>query len=186
MIKLVGIDPGHGIETGGKRSPVKLGLPVLREYEFNRSVAWATEQALNRCGVSYLRTVADNTVARWNARLKAAHGCKLFISIHANAGGGTGIETFYSPGSDASQRLARLVNAGVVANTEMRDRGIKTANLWVTRETPKRGMVACLVECGFMDNAGDLAKLRTHDYKMACGVGIARGVCLYLGIPYTA
>ena len=181
---LIALDPGHGSKTPGKRSPVNFGMPILREYEFNRSVAWAVEQALDRCGLSHLRTVADSADARWNVRLQAAQGCKLFISIHANAGGGTGIETFYSSSNDPSKRLARLVNTEVVAVTNMRDRGIKTANLWVTRETPKRGMTACLVECGFMDHAGDLAKLRRHDYKIACGEGIARGICLYVGVPY--
>jgi len=186
MSTLIALDPGHGIGTPGKRSPAGLGTPVLREYQFNRQVAAHVEELLDACGITHLRTAPTDADTSSTARLRAAAGCKLFVSIHANAGGGTGIETFYSPGNANSERLARLIQREVIAETAMRDRGIKTQNLWVTRETPKRGLTACLIELGFMDFSADLAQLREDSYRRRCAVGIARGICLYLGVKFHA
>ncbi len=182
---LIAIDPGHGENTPGKRSPASLGQPVLREYRFNRQVAALVEDLLQRCGITFSRTVPADRDLPSGTRLANARGCQLFVSIHANAGGGTGIETFYSPGHAQSQRLARLIQREVIRETGMRDRGIKTQNLWVTRETPKRGLTGCLVELGFMDYGPDLAKLREESYRRRCAVGIVKGICLYLGVPFT-
>lgn len=184
MSTLIALDPGHGVTTPGKRSPASLGQPVLREYLFNRQVVTAVEELLDACGITHLRTAPTDADTSSTARLRAAAGCKLFVSIHANAGGGTGIETFHSPGIAQSERLARLVQQEVITETGMHDRAIKTKNLWVTRETPKRNLTACLIELGFMDTASDLQKLREDTYRRRCAVGIVRGICLYLGVAF--
>lgn len=36
MQTLIILDPGHGVDTPGKRSPVDMGLPQLMEWQFNR------------------------------------------------------------------------------------------------------------------------------------------------------
>lgn len=184
MATLVAIDPGHGVTTPGKRSPEALGLPVLREYAFNRDIATRLEEELNRMGVTSMRTVSTDIDLTSRDRLDAAQlaGCKLFLSLHANAGGGTGIETYYTEGNPSSERLARLVHTSVIFATGAPSRGRKTADFWVTREAPRRGMTACLIELGFMDDPTDLAKLRAPAYRSACALGIARGIALYLGI----
>lgn len=181
---LIALDPGHGAKTPGKRSPAKLGEPILHEYAFNRAVAHYVGELLRQRNIAYTRVAPTDKDTPWNVRLANAKGCKLYISIHANAGFGTGIETFYSPGVQQSERLARLVQQHVIDETKMYSRGIKTANLWVTRETPKRGLTACLVELGFMDYLPDLQKLRQESYQRRCAVGIVKGVCAYLGIDY--
>lgn len=191
---LLAIDPGHGAATAGKRSPATLGLPILREYQFSRDMAWALEQELDRCGISHMRTVTSEADPRPSARAKvaAAAGCKILVSLHANAGGGTGIETFHYEHSDSGARLARLVQEDVIAVTGMRDREVQTkitvkgklCNPGICVEASIRGMAGVIVECGFMDYGPDLAKLRDHGYKIRCAAGIARGICRYIGVPY--
>ena len=58
---VVCIDPGHGVTTGGKRSPDE----SLREYEFNRDVAYRLKALLEAQGVTCIMTVAkeDQTLS---------------------------------------------------------------------------------------------------------------------------
>lgn len=183
---LIAIDNGHGKETRGKHSPNDMGKPPLREWEFNRDVGHRVTAALVRCGVDAVRIVQeDKDVVLKERRERAqAEGAKVFISIHANAGGGTGIETFYAKGVYQSERLARLIQTQLIQDTAMRDRGLKTADLFVTRELPKVGIVPVLLELGFMDHPDDLAKLRDTAYRTTCAEAITKAVCRYLGVSY--
>ncbi|MHB0934913.1 MAG: N-acetylmuramoyl-L-alanine amidase [Armatimonadota bacterium] len=191
---LIALDPGHGKSTKGKRSPASLGQPILREYEFNRTMAHLVAEGFLRCGITYMRTVEDDSDPALSTRARRAKeaGCKLLISLHANAGGGTGIETYYDDDSVKGQRLARLVQQSAVAETGMRDRGIFDKVWWKGRRVDSGvldacadlGIAACLIEGGYMDYAPDLAKLREATYRRRLAVGIVKGVCLYLGVRY--
>ena len=85
----------------------------------------------------------------------------LFVSIHTNAGGGTGIETlWYSKGPEPqkSRILAEKIQEEVIKQTNVKNRGVKDKNLHVNRET---FMPSALIEVGFIDNDTDVAKLRS-------------------------
>lgn len=193
-MSLVAIDNGHGIDTPGKRSPISLGEPILREYIFARDVAKILAEELRRCNITYLFVAPEETDTKLAYRVARAKkdGCKLYISIHANAGGGTGIETFYEENSADGNRLARLVQSELVKATKLNDRGIKAkvegsngpTSLYVTKETQRLGIVGILTELGFMDTKKDLALLRTVAYKKTCAQAICKAVCLYLGVSY--
>ena len=103
----------------------------------------------------------------------------VFISIHVNAGGGRGAETFCYWQYGAGGRLAaciqkQLVSAMQAIDNGYQDRGVKERkNLCVLRETY---MPAALVELGFIDSA-DVRLLKEHQEDMARAV--ARGVTDY-------
>jgi N-acetylmuramoyl-L-alanine amidase len=93
-------------------------------------------------------------------------GVDLYVSLHANAGGGTGIETFVHPKSSAKSReVAEVIQRNLIKATGMRDRGVKTADFHVVRETK---MPAMLIEHGFMDHADDLPKLKSDAFRVLC------------------
>ncbi|MCO7125201.1 peptidoglycan-binding protein [Sporolactobacillus shoreicorticis] len=75
----------------------------------------------------------------------------LAVSIHLNAGGGTGIEVYqYDSKTDA---VATRVLNHICAITGLRSRGIKkNTSLYVLRNTKPQ---AILVECGFVDTKTD-------------------------------
>jgi N-acetylmuramoyl-L-alanine amidase len=175
------LDAGHGHDTPGKRTP-----DGMREYEFNRMTAHYAKHKLltyEEVEIVYshddLRDVSLSERSNLANRLNAA----AFVSIHANAfGTGSwnmvqGIETYvpavYSPPSNI---LAAHVHTQLIQVTGRRDRGIKTADFHVLRETK---MASILCECGFMTNMEEAQLLKSERYRKMCGEAIAGGVAAY-------
>ena len=85
-----------------------------------------------------------------------AHSVDLDISIHLNAGGGTGTEVLYYSGSSEGRGMAAKVSEKVAAAFGWKDRGAKArSDLYVLNNTRA---VAILVECCFVDSRVDAAK----------------------------
>jgi len=108
------IDNGHGIETKGKRSPVwQPDDAQLFEFEFNRDIANRVFRILKKENVDcelVTPQINDVSLVERVRRVNAWHQqtpCFL-VSIHANAGGGTGWEVFTSPGQTESDPLATV------------------------------------------------------------------------------
>ena len=100
------IDNGHGRATAGKRSPVWPDGKQLFEYEFNRDIARRVHEALTARGadsVPVVPEIDDIPLAERTRRVNeiaaqvGPENC-LLVSIHANAGGGTGWEAWTSVG----------------------------------------------------------------------------------------
>src|SRR5699024_2485270 len=86
------------------------------------------------------------------------------ISIHINAGGGTGFESYtYNgnyKGKEQTNRLRRTLHNQIVKQTDFYNRGKKEANFHMVRES---AMPAVLTENGFIDTKED-AQLLKQDY----------------------
>lgn len=109
-------DAGHGCNTPGKRSPVWADGKQLLEWEFNRDIVKRTCNILDKKGVSYdiisyeredisLTTRANRANAI--ATRKGTRNC-LLVSVHANAGCGTGWEVWTSRGRTLSDIYADI------------------------------------------------------------------------------
>lgn len=84
------------------------------------------------------------------------HTVDLDISIHLNAGGGTGTEVFYYTGSATGKTKAAAVSQKVAAALGIRNRGAKASSgLYVLKNTKA---TAILVECCFVDSKTDQGK----------------------------
>ena len=97
-------------------------------------------------------------------------------------GGGTGIETYvYNEilKNGETGRIATIINDKAVEKTGMRNRGVKTKDLAMVRDTK---MPACLIECGFMDNEHDTPLILTEEYANKVANGIAEGILTYYNI----
>ncbi|WP_404468992.1 N-acetylmuramoyl-L-alanine amidase [Sutcliffiella horikoshii] len=178
------LDAGHGYSTPGKRTP-----DGMREYEFNKVVAQYIRQELLRYqDVEVLFTHSDERDVPLQERTDRANAweAKAFVSIHANAFGNggwntaQGIETYtpivQSPNSD---RLANMVHRRLIQATGRRDRGIKSANFHVLRETT---MASILCECGFMTYYPEAQLLKTDSYRRTCALAIAGGLVEYFNL----
>ncbi|NTV02418.1 MAG: N-acetylmuramoyl-L-alanine amidase [Chlorobiaceae bacterium] len=116
------LDAGHGEETPGKRSPVWPGGMRLYEWEFNRSVVARIVKRLTKEGMVAVTLVPDRHDVSLGERIRRCNKeiiptanrqgdqC-ILVSVHANAGGGTGFEVYTSPGKTRSDDLAEMMLA---------------------------------------------------------------------------
>lgn len=110
------LDNGHGENTPGKRSPVWPDGAQLYEYEFNRDIARRVHNALRGRGVDCELLVRENVDVPLSERVLRANEAAgevgaencLLVSIHANAGGGTGWEAWTGKGRTAADDYAAI------------------------------------------------------------------------------
>lgn len=116
------------------------------------------------------------------ARLANSWGADYFSSVHINAGGGTGFESFRynqtsNPATATNQNI--IHNEIIKAISPVTDRGKKSANLSVLRST---NMPAVLLEFLFIDNSNDAARLKQDSFLTACARGQANGIAKIFGL----
>lgn len=111
------LDNGHGQETPGKRSPVWADGSQLFEYEFNRDIVRRIARMLAHKSITFDIIVHENTDIPLYVRANrvnhicSVNGAKncLLLSIHANAGGGTGWEVWTSIGQTMADDYAEII-----------------------------------------------------------------------------
>lgn len=174
------IDPGHGgtdvgaIGNGLREKDVTLDLALRLNHIL--VVTYGLQTRLSRSG-DVTRSLASRTSDA------NAWGANIFVSIHINAGGGTGFESYrYPTAGSTTVRLHNLIHSRVIARMRtvaaVTDRGQKTANFHVLRET---AMPAVLTENLFIDRAADAALLKRNDFRHAVAVGHATGIANFFG-----
>lgn len=190
--KKVVLDPGHGVETVGKRSPDG----TYREYEFALDMAKRIKKILERHGVQVTLTREDEHDVSLYNRVKIANSISdldLFVSIHSNAAGngsqwmnarGYGIYT-----SAASSTAGRNIAANMLIQ-RAKEYGITLwggglhhdIDLYVLKNTVAS---AILIEHLFHDNKEDVALLKDSSYRDKLAEVDSKGILDYLGIAWT-
>lgn len=165
MVKIF-IDPGHGGTDSGASAN------GLLEKNITLQIALLLRDILisEYDGVSVRLSRSTDQSVTLSQRTNAANswGADYFVSIHINAGGGTGFESYVYPGVSAPTTTYRnALHDEIVRSVDFANRGKKTANFHVLRET---SMSAILTENGFIDTAADANKLRNATFLQ----GIAR------------
>ena len=160
-MKRIFIDPGHGGSDPGASAN------GLTESEVVLDVSLRLADILRASGHKASMSRIDDTAVPVNDRWQQANEWKadLFVSVHANAGGGTGVETLVptaspnNPSRDlaAARRLAEYLSGSLGSSLGMRVRrgnGVmletetRHGTVGVLRNT---AMTAVLVEIGFVD-----------------------------------
>lgn len=189
MVKIA-IDAGHGMNTPGKRTP-----DGEQEWIFNNKVASDATVKLHtfqNVDIIRLDDVTGKTDVPLKTRTDRANAWKadVLVSIHHNAhlgkwGAHSGIETYTQVGANQNALdIAEAVHPLVVKAMGLKDRGKKTLNLHMLRESV---MPAILIEGGFMDSTIDIKVLRDNKKLKAQGEAIAIGLATYFKLePKTA
>lgn len=207
----VSIDAGHGLNTGGKRTPkltkdlvingkvVKKKGEIIHEFEFNIKVAKTLKKALERCGVE-VKIVNDETGAvdtGLNVRASRANAYRsdLHISCHYNAVGSCASFQTKAKGllvlktvnrSSKTDKLASCVHEAIKGNYS-HDYGVGIDKNWsgftlaILRQT---NMPAVLIEFGFMDYEQEAMKMLDPDWYEKLAEDTCKGICKYLGVTY--
>jgi N-acetylmuramoyl-L-alanine amidase len=156
----------------------------MYEWDFNNEVVkYIVEELSHYEGVATHRV--DDPTGRTDVPLQTRSnrandwGSNVHLSIHANAFGTTwnsvrGIETYvYKTSLKEAFALATKVQAELISATGCNNRGVKTGNLHMVRET---AMTAILIEGPFMSNRDDLALLKSDSFRKKFARGVVEGV----------
>ena len=185
MSKKVFISAGHG---GSDSGAVGNGF---KEKDLNLSIALACGDYLKSRGIEVRmsRVKDENDDLNQEARESNAFGPDLTVSIHNNAGGGDGVEAWYSIVGGLGKTCAENILAEVV-KIGQNSRGAKTKKgsggkdyYGFIRQTKAP---AVIVECAFIDNARDIQIVNTEPKRVVMGEAIAKGILKTLGIADSA
>lgn len=179
----VAVDDGHGLTTLGKQTP-----SGYKENEFNH---WTKEYLIEELERNGFKVIDCSPTRKDDALSTRTDICNnenadIFISIHFNAlkgkwGEWGGIESYCYVWGGKGEKLTRLIHKYLMQGTKLKNRGVKTANFYVLRNTR---CPACLVECGFMDNRKEAELMKSTNYRKECAKEICQGICEYFKREY--
>jgi len=173
---VVVIDPGHG---GWDRG----GMPgqVLPEKPFTLDTAKRLAEVLRGDGIKVVLTRNADYYVSLGQRVNIANAYAgynaVFVSIHFNAGwrsGAHGIETYYN--NSRAYRLAALIHPRVMQALGTMNRGIRHRGYFVLR---RNRLPAVLVECGFLTNPPEAARIVTPGARQNLARALAAGIERY-------
>lgn len=177
LTRAIVIDPGHGNFDGGAESE-----KGTLEKHLNLAISLKLRDALAQKGYTVIMTREDDEgihdsaledtakkkKSDMNVRREMMNesGADIFVSIHMNMFSDSscaGPQVFYSKNREESQKLGEIIQRGLnELSTENRaaKEGESSIYLLKNAEIP-----AVLVECGFLSNPLEEAKLCTEQYQ---------------------
>lgn len=175
------IDAGHGGTDCGA-----VGVNGVKEKDVNLAVGLYLRTELEWQGHTVKMSRTTDITKSLGARTTEANnfGADLVISIHCNAfddASANGTETYVYKFGIKAHSLARYVQAELIATLGTKNRGVKTGNLALVRDTVAP---AILVELAFITNATDKAKVDSATEQKNCAISICKGICAYCGTTY--
>lgn len=171
MVKIF-IDPGHGGRDGG----ASFGGLVEKDLTLKMSKKIRDQlKGYKDVEVRLSRTTDKYVGLKERARLANQWGADYFLSIHINAGGGTGYESFVynETKNKGTRKLRKVIHGEVVNKINVTDRGRKQKNLSVLRNT---SMSAMLSENLFIDHDEDARKLKKDSFLDDLASGHVKGL----------
>ena len=185
------IDPGHGGEDGGAVSCT--GKP---ESAYNLEISLRLRDLLHLLGydTKMIRTsdisvytsgetIAQKKISDLKQRVHLINETQnaILLSIHQNQftdSRYSGAQVFYAA-TDGSEALAKQLQDGFVGtiNPGSSRRSKKSSGVYLMEHIQCTGV---LIECGFLSNPEEEAKLRSPDYQKKLCCVIAAAVAEYL------
>lgn len=185
---LIVIDAGHnysGSDTGASSPDGE-----VKEQIVTWQIASRVKTRLEQSGYTVIltRSTEKSNIANTSTSeslqarcdISNSNGASLFVSIHCNAGGGTGTEVYYYDGNDRGKQLATMIAKNISEAASIRNRGAKsTTGLFVIKGTLATSV---LVETAFIDadeEFPDLELLSTSEGQDKIAAAIAKAIIEY-------
>lgn len=171
--RTVVIDPGHGGHDKGGQ----WGLVYEKHLALDTSARLESE--LKKRGFRTVMTRRSDYFISLPERVRIAkkYSDSIFVSVHYNYTWKqhvSGIETFYT--HSHSRELAAHVHRGMMDKVRTNDRGVKFARFYVIRNCTSPSI---LVECGFVSNSAERARMKSAWWRQSLAEGIADGIVRY-------
>lgn len=183
------LDAAHAKSTPGKCTP-----DGITEWDLNNKVCLYIANNLAKYNAIVYRcddTTGETDPMPVSSRLVVADegGADVCISIHHNIIGDgsyqsgkdtTGVEVFIGAEyTEESKKLAAMILTNLAVNTQMRNRGLKTADLAMcaTKTFP-----TILCEGGFMNNELDSMYIRTDKGQKAYAKAVSSALISFFGL----
>lgn len=191
--KTVIVDPGHGGVDGGAVSAdgtvekginLEISLKIrdfLEAYGYRVIMTRETDISIHD---SSAQSIREKKVSDLHNRLKIAEDNPeaVFVSVHQNkfeVPKYCGTQTFYSPNNPQSAELAKVIQANIREQLQPEnERAIKKAGkeIYILYHMDQ---TAVMVECGFLSNPEEAAKLVQPEYQDQLAFLIATSVAQY-------
>ncbi|MBP3369557.1 MAG: N-acetylmuramoyl-L-alanine amidase [Clostridia bacterium] len=184
------IDAGHGGEDGGA-----VGIDGTAEKDLNLDIARKLYDALTQSGIPCVMTRNEDILLYdrnqdyrgrkkaldMQARLDIArqYDNAIFISIHQNSfpvEKYSGFQAYYSPNNQSSQALASHIESGVRERLQPENKRVAKCSDGKIYLLDKLTCPAVLLECGFLSNADECAKLGTEEYRTQLARSVADSI----------
>lgn len=173
--QIVVIDPGHGYGATTSNNP---DGRTATEIETALAVGLKTRTLIqNNCSALTVHMTRTTNINGWisvtqRAQMANNWNADRLVSIHCNAGGGTGTETFYCTYDDSNTtpdiNFSKKIQADMVTNGSFNNRRCVEDNSYLAYHLGVlrySSATACLNEIGFVDNTTDAAKLNSNSWR---------------------
>lgn len=192
--KTVILDPGHGGEDPGAVSD----YTGICEKNINLYIATQVKAMLEADGYTVLMTraedvlVYDETATGETAmrrqdllrrkKMMDESGADIVVSIHLNKYTDAdvhGAQTFFVKDSQSSKALAECLQSALVSDVDPENTRValvKKDDIIITKNCKT---TTAIVECGFLSNEAEEAKLAQQSYQDALATAIKKGINAY-------
>ena len=177
------VDPGHGGEDPGK-----VGINDVLEKDLNLQIAKKVKKLLEEAGIKIVMTrtndkVPDAKKEDLNQRVQLINDTKpkLALCIHQNSYPDAkikGAQVFYHTITPEAEDVASIVQEQLRTVDPTNTRQIKENDTYFMLKNTQ--VPTIIVECGFLTNPDEAAKLTQEDYQDKLAQAICEGVVKWL------
>ena len=190
--KVIILDAGHGTPDEGAESssgtleaPINLQitLKIQKLLESSGATVILTRSDDNSICEIDAETIREKKISDVRQRVKIGNNSSadVFVSIHLNKiseSKYSGWQTFYKNSDENSKKLATSIqnslNSTIQNNYDRIPHTISNVYIMKNVEIP-----ITIVECGFLSNKDDEARLKTDEYQQELAWGIYNGIMNY-------
>ena len=190
--KVIILDAGHGTPDEGAESssgtleaPINLQitLKIQKLLESSGATVILTRSDDNSICEIDAETIREKKISDVRQRVKIGNNSSadVFVSIHLNKiseSKYSGWQTFYKNSDENSKKLATSIqnslNSTISNNYDRIPHTISNVYIMKNVEIP-----ITIVECGFLSNKDDEARLKTDEYQQELAWGIYNGIMDY-------
>lgn len=186
--KVIVVDVGHG-----GSDPGKVSADGIREKDVNLEIAQYLKDYLiaqdyivyltreTDCGL-YDENVSNKKTSDLNNRIQffKEKNADYVVSIHQNSYPDTtphGAQTFYFSTSETSKAFAESIQDSLLTIDNTNTRTAKSSDSYFLLK--HSSMPAVIIECGFLSNPEETAKLTDPNYQKQLAYAISLGICAY-------